>query len=478
MISNRLMTLKKASAALVLGAVLLTGTYVPRAHAQLATFDVANFITNTAQTTILQTLNGVAWAVAKTAIQSMTRSVVNWINSGYQGEPAFSQNLKRDLRQVGDGAANLFLYNLRNNIKDDKVVSPFIQEAAQMTVNAYLLATSDDALAQRLKYTLLDYTRDSVAYMRGDLPPRGLADWHSMVFQCGNDPFCVSYATQDQLLAEISSETRSFLQDLTNGRGFLSWKGKCKAYALSTSFNQDPATPLSDEDTCLEYDVLTPGAVVEETLGITVNSPLRQLELADSVNEIVGAVVTQMVNQVLGGGGLFGLSKPSSGGGTRPIDNVTNSGGTATTISSGFESIITSEREKTAEFKTSWTDIRDLAQTAQDTCEVAGGAVSLFRASKINDTLKRATAAIKKADEALGDLDSIIALLAEAGNEDQPSSSQLASSQRAWDMYQKLLAQGALVTAQEYGDATAARSEISGSNSLYLQMKGYVEDCS
>src|SRR5437870_797939 len=37
------------------------------------------------QTVTTQVLNGIAWAVAKTVIQSITKSMVNWINSGFQG---------------------------------------------------------------------------------------------------------------------------------------------------------------------------------------------------------------------------------------------------------------------------------------------------------------------------------------------------------------------------------------------------------
>lgn len=491
--------------ALLVGSGLLFSSFaapLPVRASGMPVFDVANFITNTVQTTIVETLNGIAWAVAKTAIQSMTKSIVNWINSGYQGEPAFSQNMQRDLRQVTDAASSVFLMNLNKNIQEGLVESPFIAGMAQLSVNAYLLATSDDMLAQRLKYTLLDYTQDSVAYMRGDWSKGGLRAWHSMTFQCGNDAVCVSFATQEELVNKISAEMRTFLTDLNNGRGFLSWKGECQLYESAQNANnseveacranaiaegRDPDlgcfpmnednVSLSDEDTCVEYDVLTPGSIVEQTLGITVNSPLRQLELADSINEIVGAVVTQMVNQVLGGSGLFGLSSPGSGGSGRPIDRATNPTAGGTTIGAGFESIITAERDRTVASRTAWIEIRAEAQAAADACPVSGGTVGLIRIQQINDTIERADAALARADTALSSLDQVLALLESANSPDFFSGTKVSSSQRAWDLYQQLLSQGQLMTSQEHADASSERSEEDGSDSLFLQMREYEEEC-
>lgn len=499
--------LLKSFATIVCGIMVVAVAYAPmtapRAHA-IPVFDVANFVTNTIQTTIVETLNGIAWAVAKTAIQSMTKSIVNWINSGYQGEPAFSQNMQRDLRQVSDAAANLFLFNLNKSIQTGLVDSPFVADIAQLSVNAYLLATSDDILAQRLKYTLLNHTQDSVAYMRGDFAKGGLPAWHSLIFQCGNDPLCVSFSTQEQLLGQIDAQARTWLADYNNGRGFLSWRGECQLYESAQNANnsfrdqcvadaeangQDPAlscldiyednVSLGDEDTCIEYDVLTPGSIVEETLGITVNSPLRQLELADSINEIVGAVVTQMVSQVLGESGLFGLSSPRSGGGGRPIDQATNPNANGTTIGAGFESVVAGERDRTLATRNAWVDIRDKALEADNACSASGGALGAIRDTEIQETIQRANEGIARAESALASLENVLLLLEETveGEPSLFSGSQASSSQRAWELYQRLLSQGQLLTSQEHGTAGNERSEESDSDSLYLRMQELVDDC-
>ena len=43
------------------------------------------------------TLDGIAWSLVKNVAQQMTSSIINWINSGFQGSPAFLTNLDRFL---------------------------------------------------------------------------------------------------------------------------------------------------------------------------------------------------------------------------------------------------------------------------------------------------------------------------------------------------------------------------------------------
>jgi len=54
-------------------------------------------------------LDPLAWAEAKGMLQSMTDSTVNWINSGFQGSPAFVQNPEQFFQKIGDNVAGNFI---------------------------------------------------------------------------------------------------------------------------------------------------------------------------------------------------------------------------------------------------------------------------------------------------------------------------------------------------------------------------------
>lgn len=367
--------MKKVSSLALLFLVLSICTYsvAPKAKAQLLVSDPAVLTAVITDTSMERTkediLDGIAWTVAKVAVQSMTRSIVNWINSGYQGEPAFSQNLNRDMRQMGDALANAFIAEAANAVLSSELIAPLAQNA----VAAYYLLTSEDALAQRLKYTLADYTLDSAAYIRGDWSKGGLSGWYGLTFRPENDPRYAAFIIQENLFSKIDAQMQQTLAEFGAGNGFLSWRGECAQTAGGQAGNtamqqciaqneaggpvQDcfalyggAGASLSDADACVAYDVLTPGSVVEQQLVENLGSGVRQLELADSINEIISAVVVQMVNQVLGGGGLSGLSAPRPSGG-RPIDTATTPTGPSANITGGFESLVRGERTKWGTYK-------------------------------------------------------------------------------------------------------------------------------
>jgi hypothetical protein len=502
----------RLATATVTAITLLAVFFVPSSKAQF----VGTFETNPAVLTALATmasadtvdrakediLDGIAWAVAKVAVKSITRSIVTWINSGYQGAPAFSQNLNRDLRQAKDALADAFISDVITGVFD----ADFIAPVARGAVAAYYLATSDDALAIRLKYTLANFAQDSVSYMRGrNWSSGGLSGWYGLTFRCENDPTCASFITREALYNRLDAQARRYLAEFNAGRGFLSWKGdncaatngsqegdkafqQCVAQNEAGGEQQDcflvkesVSTSLKDADTCAAYDVLTPGSVVEGALVEQLGSDVRQLELADSVNEIIGAVVMQMVGQVLGGGGLAGASSPSSaspttGGGRTPIDRVTDPSTTGSGLTAGFTTTLTTERTNTVKFRTAWADIRAVALEARSLCPVASGVISLVRSGAIEDAIRKADQALARADQALQELDAVLTLLETSSEPDLQQSAPLAKTQRAYELYQNLLSRGVLINPVEQKEATDARSETDPS-SLFSTMKNHVDTC-
>src|SRR3989344_5127910 len=55
------------------------------------------------------TLDGLMWAMAKQTLSNMVSSIINWINTGFEGSPAFVQDLDRFLLNTADETLGLFL---------------------------------------------------------------------------------------------------------------------------------------------------------------------------------------------------------------------------------------------------------------------------------------------------------------------------------------------------------------------------------
>ena len=57
-------------------------------------------------------LDGIAWAIAKQMVSNMTKSLVNWINSGFQGSPAFITDFNGFLLDALDQVAGTYIQSL------------------------------------------------------------------------------------------------------------------------------------------------------------------------------------------------------------------------------------------------------------------------------------------------------------------------------------------------------------------------------
>lgn len=459
-----------AASCMMLTLVLAFAPIIPGAtkpaHAQLATFETNPALLLgvgvTAESTgfnahVKPILDGIAWAVAKAAIQAVTKSMVNWINSGFQGSPAFVTNLNENLLQVGDAVADNFFDALQKNTGVN-VRSPFQDQISQALRTNYYRTTGNNAYFNT-GYTLNQRSSDPAAFLQGKFQQNGGFDaWFDAVTNDQNNPYGAFRAAQDELRGRIQSKQAGRLSELNWGKGFLSWRGDCKV--------PNP-TALGKEDTCLEYDIKTPGSIVESSLGITVTSPLRQLELADSVNEIVAALASQLVNQVIGGVGLSGLTSAPSGGGRSALDQATDpslyqSGATA---SAGFAQTIATDQQNAQTYKTNWEKIQTLAQATVVKCTNLNDANSTI----LQNALTRASTAVTKATTAVTQLATISQLL---------SSSDSSAATTASTQYQTLISSGSIPTAQDVADSAAQSSPAeSGSTSLYTTLTNMNNSC-
>jgi hypothetical protein len=106
-----------------------------------------------------------------------------------------------------------------------------------------------------------------------------------------NNPYGAFLEAQSELSASVSNAQGEETKLLEFGRGFLSFKDA-------------------------NGNIATPGVVIEEQLNSVLQIPQGRLEVADELNELLGALFTQLVGTVFGGaGGLRGLTDTQYGTG-------------------------------------------------------------------------------------------------------------------------------------------------------------------
>jgi len=431
---------------------------------EIAISDTTTAGATSLQATIMHLLNSLAWTVAKTAIQSMTRSIVTWINSGFEGSPAFVTDLNRNLRGLADTVAMEFFQNLNADVID----SPFLEQVALGVGTAYYLNSSQDRISRRLRYTLNEYSRNDRAFLDGDFREGGFNAWFSLWLDQANNPIGAHYIAGQELGSQIEAEAFERLQELMYGRGFMSWRGECTLRA-------DPETvSLGSDEGCLKYDTLTPGTVIERQLSDTLKSPMDQLELADSIDEIVAALAVQMVTQVASASGLLGTTRPSSGGGSSILNRATDPSQYArstTNSSQGLSVRMTADRSSVQSYQSAWERIRSAGQRAQQALQGAGTCTDReVRQQLVTQTLSDADAAMSRSQQALAALNNLISRIPAQGATGGADTLSTVGNE-----YVTLISSGNIPSASAVSRAQNDARDSSGT--LYSQLMEIVREC-
>lgn len=397
-------------------------------------------------------LDSIAYLAAQTAMHSIVRSTVNWINSGFQGSPAFATDLNRNLRQVADAQAQGFLTQLLN---ENAVHSPFIDQLVVGVGTSYYLYSSRDAIRERLRFTLGNTSPNPQAFQQGDFSQGGWNAWFSSFQNPANNPYGAQMLASQLLAGQIEAATQQRVTELGWGDGFLSWRGDC----ISTETTDE--TSLGDAEACTSYEVKTPGSTIKSAFEKVGFLGIDQLVSADEMNEIVGALFGQLVNKMLGSGGVSSLSQPSYGGGTSPLYRATDPGqtsGNTASITATFKNMVTKQLGQLDAYATAWRKILGAAQAALAKCGNTDGSVQA--------TITKATSEIAKTAESKVVLETILADFARASTASGTDQANLLLE--ISDRYQKA-SRDIIPTAVEIQEAQS-QAEDTGENGVPMSL--------
>lgn len=305
---------------------------------------VPNTTANVVNTIKEQGLDAIGYIIAKAILSKITVSTVNWINSGFEGNPTFLTDPERFFGNLGDQIASDYLLGANSPL--NQLCSPFKAEVRLALVKNYM---QDRTFQSQCTFSAIganfeNFTRD---FSQG-----GWDGWFALTQQDQNNPYGSLLNAKQQLSVQIGTQQNKYEKQVSNGNGFLSFEkckkdyvppprggGECEVYGPDTQplpgFEGSPGLP-AQKGPCIKYkngagpidtinkcpadqrEVVTPGKVINDQLGQALGSGFKQLEAADEINEIINALMVQMLNKVVSsvGSGLRGLSSRSS---TEPI---------------------------------------------------------------------------------------------------------------------------------------------------------------
>ncbi len=331
-----------------------------KAHAQWIVLDPANLAVNTvtsvatgitAGATTLSAAadsaetwgkefvgDGIANFIAKTIIKQLTAQTVNWINTGFKGNPAFVTDPGQFFTNIADKTASDFIQGAGLNA----LCTPFRAEIRLALTKNYL--NDQNNYSCTIDKIVANYDAFTKDFSQG-----GWEGWFSMTQNSQNNPYGAYLGARDELSINIAGKQLAKATELQQGSGFLSSK-RCETWSAPVrpteiSCDENPAACICvsgvctpnldyvqvdsgsnnpDEETvgdvdftgrvCTSVKNVTPGSVINDQLTKALGSSWEGLEAADEINEIVSALMTQMITKVVGSvsGGLRGLSHKST----------------------------------------------------------------------------------------------------------------------------------------------------------------------
>lgn len=224
-------------------------------------------------------------ALARVALQQMTNSVLKWVNSGFNGQPAYVQSFQQLFLTVADQAAGQFIQGSALSF----LCTPFQNPVRIAIAQSY---ARRNASANSCTLSKVLAINNINGFMNGNFSQGGWQGFLSFVSSPTNNPFGAYLYGQSALQSSISQAQQYTTLDLQNGRGFQSYYEpyNCKAVI-------DPIS-LKTGQSC-QYRITTPGSVIEPQVNNSLGTGQRQLELAKNFDDIVSVFLQTLVTSAL-----------------------------------------------------------------------------------------------------------------------------------------------------------------------------------
>lgn len=318
-----------------------------------------------AKATREECLNGIAFTLAKNQLVAMTKSTMNWVNTGFNGDPMYVRNINSLVdsieRQIID--QELKMFEGLNSNKD----YPYARGFAVSTIKT---RQASQDFANSVKQDLSNYLVDgsSPEDFKNDFSKGGWSGWLALTQRPQNNPLGFSMVTSQYLANKIEKEVTNQKEEVAQNNGFLSQK-VCTARSITklqaqktiakseaaqavvvaedevrsaqAYYNQAGGSgndmadlseaaerlalaraeydrvlayrdslnaTVDDAQDCDEWEVVTPGSLIKDKVTTYLNSPERQLEIADTINDVLNVLFANLIDKLR----LDGLSSLSS----------------------------------------------------------------------------------------------------------------------------------------------------------------------
>ncbi len=284
-------------------------------------------------------LRPLAQAMVVALIRNIGTSIVNWVNTGFNGQPGFVTNLDKTLQDSADEAIGQF-------IEHDPALG-FLCSPFSFQVRLELALKYSKPFEKNITCTLTEIG-DNINNFANNNGGAGWDRWLQITTEPQNNVYG-AYLIADSELAQRAARAVGIKEKkITLGQGFLDFE-TCDAYEsdgqtlerLAADQNQKAdifgsesskttaqtikvsAADIAAKKKCLpgKTSTKTPGKIVAAQLENEFTKGAIQTAVAQEIDQVISATLTQLAQKVMtGAGGLLGLSQKKSSSSASYID--------------------------------------------------------------------------------------------------------------------------------------------------------------
>lgn len=297
--------------------------FARKAEAQWIVLDPTNLVQSIMKIVKDFGLDSLAWMIVNRIIERMTAATVNWINSGFEGQPAYLTDPQAYFTNMGDQLAGQFIFSDK---RLNALCGPINAKIRLTLLRNYRNDKEWQCTPSLVGTRMEDFM--------GDFTKGGWDTFFDLSQKTQNNPIGAYLQAEGVLRDTLTQKQQQTLTELNQGSGMLSWK-ECEQYGVAinarditlpdgTIFHV-PASPAP----CIKEKTNTPGSVINERLNDQLGAGQGKLEVADEINEMISALLNQLINKVFSSvaGGLRGTSARTSTGGSSFMEDLSNSTG-------------------------------------------------------------------------------------------------------------------------------------------------------
>ncbi len=277
-------------------------------------------------------LNTAAVAAARMIISKLTDSIIKWVDTGFEGSPAFVTNPGSYLKDLGDQVSGIFI----SQLGADDLLCPRFRPQILLSL------TYEQPGIEEFQCTFGQSAEEWSGFM-DDFNNGGWDAFIQVSTQPQNSPYGTYLKASDELAKKKAQAQGRGRAELDWGSGFLSLK-EC----VDSNATQDDWCQLQCEDApassyaacvsdCNELDVseaqiceetggtmenTTPGTIISSQVMTALGSDIEQMNSADTIDKTIQAAFGSILDATFGQlmkKGLAGLSsrkKPK----TKPME--------------------------------------------------------------------------------------------------------------------------------------------------------------